>query len=227
MAAVLWLRHHRVASSLTGLFLIGVCGLLSSHASAGAVYKSKDAQGNTVYSDVPPKGQSAKPLNLGAGNNYTPPEVTFKASAAQQQEVPAPPEFAGYEKLTILTPTADATIRDNEGKVPLTFSLVPALQPGNNVQVLLDGKAVPNAASNNGIGALINIDRGTHEIRMEVRDTAGKVMIQSSAVRFHMLRTSVLLGPNAQGSNGAARRPGGATNDKMVPHPAPHAPAPR
>ena len=123
-------------------------------------------------------------------------------------------------------PSADLTLHDNQGKVPISFALAPMLQPGNNVQVLLDGRPMANAAGASGVGGLADVDRGTHELRMEVRDSAGKVLIQSSPVTFHMLRTSVLLGPTAQGKNGPAQRPAGATNDKAIPHPAPHAPTP-
>ena len=227
MAEFHWLLPRRAALSLLAalVLLAGQMALINHQAAAGPVYKSKDAQGNTVYSDLPPRGQQAKPVTLGAGNNYTPPEVTFKAPPAAPEEV-APAEFAGYQKLAILTPTADATVHDNEGKVPLSFALDPTLQPGNNVQVLLDGRVIANAASTNGVGALTNVDRGTHEIRLEVRDTAGKVLIQSSPVTFHMLRTSVLLGPTAQGTKSAARRAAGATNNQAVIHPAPHASTP-
>lgn len=224
MAEFHWLPSRRAALSVLAM-LVSQIAWLDQQAVAGPVYKSKDAQGNTVYSDLPPRGQQAKPVALGAGNNYTPPEVTFKAPPPTPEEV-APAEFAGYQKLAILTPTADATLHDNEGKVPLSFALDPTLQPGNNVQVLLDGRVIANAASTNGVGALTNVDRGTHEIRLEVRDTVGKVLIQSSPVTFHMLRTSVLLGPTAQGTKGIARRAAGATNNKAVIHPAPHAPTP-
>ena len=206
--------------------LCGILLLLAGQVLAAPVYKSKDAQGNVVYSDVPPRGQPAKPVNLGAGNSYTPPEVTFKAPPPPIEQAAAP-DFTGYEKLAILTPATDLTIHDNEGKVPLTFALAPTLQPGNSVQVLLDGRAIANAANSSGVGQLVNVDRGTHELRMEVRDPAGKVLIQSSPVRFHMLRTSVLLGPTAQANSGPARRPAGATNNQAAPRVAPHAPMPK
>ena len=107
-------------------------------------------------------------------------------------------EFNGYSSIAIVAPTPNGTVRNNEGRVPVGIELQPGLQPGHEVTLLLDARPVPGTFSGTNID-LTGVERGTHTLRAQVRDAAGKVLIDSPSILFTMRQRGLF--------DGAAKKP--------------------
>lgn len=173
--------------------------LLLSWASTAVaqIYKTVDADGNVVFTDVPPNNPSGA-VELKEYNTYealqpTNPTVRLSPDPDSDRQTPAR-EPVSYSKIAIVGPASDETLRRNDGNVSVTVESEPAVdrQSGHEYQVLLDGTI---AARGNGTTFLLeNTDRGTHQLTVQVIDQGGKILGQSSPVTFHLLRFSALSG---------------------------------
>ena len=168
-----------------------------SSAVQAKIYKTVDAEGNVVFTDVPPNDQS-KSVEMDRYNTYTPvvPVTTpstpsadeTNSRAADGEEPPAPTR---YDKLTVVSPRNDEAVRANSGDITINATVEPAIDnsAGHKLQVLLDGSVA--GTSNSSSVALQNIDRGTHQLSAQIVDANGKVLITSDTTQFHVLRASV------------------------------------
>ncbi len=154
---------------------------------SAAVYKSVDAQGNTVYTDEPTAG--AKPVDLPPLSTIPPPSYSAgkKAVSADKDVV-----TATYREISIVAPVAEATVRDNTGAVPVNASLDPPLKvsAGHRFQFYLDGQTQGEATRSSQI-VLANVNRGAHNVAVAVVDAGGKEVIRSSPVQFYLHRQSI------------------------------------
>jgi Domain of unknown function (DUF4124) len=166
--------------------------------SADKVYKSTDARGNVVFTDVPPANvdQAEKAtVEIREVNVYQPrtgrgdtiqgrePWIVEDADPGQEGEQP---EFTPYPVLTIASPANDTPLRDNVGNVSVQVGIDPALNGAHRLRLLLDGNPVADATSTSF--QLENVDRGTHSLSVEVVDEDGEVLQTSSTSTFHMQR---------------------------------------
>jgi hypothetical protein len=92
--------------------------------------------------------------------------------------------------LRILLPLPDATIRDNAGNLIVTASSEPALHGGHRFRLLLDGQA-RGEGGRSPVFALENIDRGTHQLAVEIVDAQGRTLERTPSQPLHMLRISL------------------------------------
>jgi Domain of unknown function (DUF4124) len=174
---------------MTTTVMVSVIGLvIACGAADAAVYKSVDPEGNVVYTDDP-KGHG-EPIKLPPISTVPPPKyVTSPAEAISSgSESQAP----FYEQLSIVTPTADETLRDNPGNVTVKVALQPALDKaaGHRLQYFLDGQ--PQGEPGTADKAVFpNVPRGTHTAEVAVVDAAGDELQRSSSVRFYLHRQSV------------------------------------
>ena len=166
---------------------LGLSGLLLVFAlpASAAIYSYTDAEGNRVFTDRP-GGRAAeqvetKPANSMAAQPVPPPKQAVKVLKATTP---------GYTLLDIVQPDPDATIRNNAGELAVSVTSTPALHPGHQYRLLLDGAAV-GAPGESPALMLQNVDRGSHQLVVEVIDSQGE-RLQASAPRvFHMMRTSL------------------------------------
>ena len=158
-------------------------GLLSLGAHAG-VYTYIDADGNRVFTDQPPS-QHAERIELAPSNAMRPVTPPPPRPAAQ----PLPRE-AGYQILRILVPEPDATIRDMAGNLIVSASSEPGLQPGHSFRLIMDGQPA-SEAGRSPVFPLQNIDRGTHQISVEILDASGRIVERTPSQPFHMKRISL------------------------------------
>lgn len=158
--------------------------MLAGQLAVADVYTYIDAQGNRVYTDQPHR--NAKKVDIAPSNNMAvPPKKSAPKSASRN-----PPPLFVYQLLRILAPEPDATIRDMQGNLIVTVTNDPALQPGHSYRLLLDG-APYGAAGRSPVFSLTNIDRGTHQLSIEIVDQYGRVAERTPNQPFHMLRTSL------------------------------------
>ena len=157
--------------------------LLSIPVTAGQakVYVWRDENGVLVFSDSPrPGAEEVKVTN----ENSVLPSVDTSVLDIKPQVIEDK-----YE-VVITQPEENATIRDNSGSVYVAGGIRPIFKRGFRVQLYLDGQT-HNDPQTHSMFALRNIDRGEHQIKMELIDDKGKVIASSKAITFYMHRASV------------------------------------
>lgn len=92
--------------------------------------------------------------------------------------------------LRILIPEPDATIRSSAGEVIVSVTSEPGLQQGHRYRLLLDGQATGEAGLS-PVFPLSNIDRGSHNLSVEILDAEGRIVERTANQPFHMLRISL------------------------------------
>lgn len=169
---------------MKALTLFVLLAALALPASAG-IYTYTDAQGNRVFTDRP-GGRAVESVDARPVNSMpAPPSRQLSGT----REAPPTPGFT-YRRVEIIQPEADATLRNNAGDLSVTVTSEPALQPGHLYRLQLDGS--PGVPDSSGPAfTLHNIDRGTHQLIVEVIDEQGRTLQRSTPRTFHLLRTSL------------------------------------
>lgn len=152
------------------------------------VYTYVDAEGNRVFTDQPHK--NAKRVDIAPSNSTSgsPPKRPVQSRAPQakaQTEV-----MFRYDLLRILVPEPDASIRSTPGDLIVTVTSEPALQQGHSYRLLLDGKPI-GTAGRSPVFPLHNVDRGTHQLAVEIIDQRGRVLEKTPSQPFHLNRISL------------------------------------
>ncbi len=153
------------------------------------ICKSVDSEGVVSYTKVP-ASECPEPVKLPAYSTFESRPIPPGAEGASVDPAAGEVGFEGYKSIKILQPEADGVVRSNEGKVPVTIALEPALQQGHRVALYIDGKAVQGAFDGLAI-ELSGIERGTHSVRASVSDADGKLLIESPAVSFTLRQTGL------------------------------------
>ena len=169
------------------VFLVTI-SLLWTNGLSAAVYKSVDAQGNVIYTDVP--SGDAKPVDLPPLSTVPPPR--------QESSEPLPADAAHssvateYQHVSIASPTQEETLRDNTGAVPVTVVTEPELNSaaGHRFRYYLDGQAQGRLTESGRI-IFENLDRGEHTVQAAIVDGSGRELIRSGSVKFFLHRQSV------------------------------------
>lgn len=150
------------------------------------VYTYIDAEGNRVFTDKPRSG-NAERVELAPSNSM--PAIQMQtAPATAPQASPEPTQR--YNLLRILVPQPDATIRDSAGNLIVSVNSDPGLFPQHSYRLLLDGVQIGEAGSS-PVFPLENIDRGTHQLAVEIIDLQGRIIERTPSQPFHMLRISL------------------------------------
>ncbi|WP_130931199.1 DUF4124 domain-containing protein [Pseudomonas sp. Sample_24] len=167
---------------MKGWLLIGL--LLALPASA-QVFTYIDAQGNRVFTDQPRPG-NAKRVPLATSNRMAVPDSAPERSAKKPEQKP----LFHYDLLRILVPEPDATVRSTAGEIIVSITSEPGLQKGHRYRLLLDGQptAEPGISP---VFPLTSIDRGTHQLSVEVLDEHGRTVERTANQPFHMQRMSL------------------------------------
>ena len=171
--------------------LITICTLFLALNVQAKLYKWVDETGEVHYSDAPP-AQDAKPMDLPP--LQTTPAVKYKPKEKKDADKTEKEEDKfSYSKFEIATPANDATIRDNSGNMNISLVIAPALntEKEHYIRILLDNR-VKVSKTQRLSTSLSFVDRGSHTLKAEVRDAAGKLVKSSNTVTFHMHRFSKL-----------------------------------
>lgn len=166
------------------LALPGLLLTLALPASA-AIYSYIDAEGNRVFTDRP-GGRAAEQVETRPANSMDAQPPPPPKQAVRVLEAATP----GYALLDIVQPAPDATIRNNAGELTVSVTSDPALHPGHQYRLLLDG-APFGAPGESPVLVLQNVDRGSHQLLVEVIDSQGMTLQASTPRAFHMMRTSL------------------------------------
>jgi hypothetical protein len=163
----------------------------TSSAASAEIYKTVDANGNVVYTDIAPVDRSGQPppqpVTVEPMNTYEAPPAP-PAQAGSSTSAPVTPGY--YSLLEVLSPAEDETIHDNAGNVQIEVAITPPLRRDHRLLLVLDGNATEVEALN-GVFELSNVDRGTHTAGARAVDRDGNVLIESSPATFNLMRVSI------------------------------------
>ncbi len=149
------------------------------------VFTYIDAQGNRVFTDQPKSG-GAKAVPLAPSNRMSTTQTTPISTAKKPEKKPQ----LRYDLLRILSPEPDATVRSTAGEIIVSVTSEPGLQSGHRYRLLLDDRPVGEPGPS-PVFALSNIDRGTHQLSMEILDEQGQTVERTANQPFHMQRMSL------------------------------------
>lgn len=170
---------------------------------AETVYKTRNAEGNIIYSDVP--SEDAEELELEEAQTIN---IPLPKGFDNRPVTKLTPVETSYTLLEITSPENDATIRSNEGIVNINVEIKPVLDEKHMIDFLLDGKKVSSGRSLQL--SLQNIDRGTHSVTVLVKNEKDKIIKQSSKLVFHLRKESKLFKNRA---NDNTNNPGSGGTD--------------
>ncbi|MCY1440884.1 hypothetical protein D9M71_571750 [compost metagenome] len=149
------------------------------------VYTYIDDEGNRVFTDRPKPGD-AKRLELAPSNAMDrPPSI----QPPPLYQTPIPRE-QGYQLLRILVPEPDATIRDGEGNLIVSAVSEPGLRANHSYRLLLDGQPM-GTPGRSPVFPLENLDRGTHQLAVEIVDQQGRTVERTPSQPVHIVRISL------------------------------------
>ncbi|MFJ4197747.1 DUF4124 domain-containing protein [Pseudomonas sp. NPDC089534] len=166
--------------------LLALLLMLVAFGASAEVFTYIDAQGNRVYTDQP--RSNAKRIQLTTSNRM-PATPVGATSTGMKGQVPEPPLFR-YDMLRVLIPEPDATIRSSAGELIVSVTSEPGLQPGHRYRLLLDGQPTGEPGPS-PVFPLSNIDRGSHNLSVEILDGQGRTVERTANQPFHMQRISL------------------------------------
>ena len=179
--------------------LLLTLALATSASAATKIYRVVDADGNVIFTDVPPEQrrgseQTSEVVDVPPANAYDSPDrrrddtgrdlwIVDDPNAEQGETTDAP---VAYSEVVVLSPAADEAVRANDGTIFISGAVRPELGEGHQVQLTLDGAV--HSRSDSAQFTLTNMDRGTHTISLSVVDQNGAVLAGSPTHSFHVLR---------------------------------------
>ena len=179
--------------SKSQVFYIFCLFLFCISVSAQVVYKTVKADGSVVYSDV--RSDGAVPVNLSSMNTVVMPALNNAASQTTTRKnsvnkAKLEPEV--QYSVSIRSPAAEQTLRDNSGNVSIRVEVSPK-KPGE-FQLVLDNQIVKTQP--NSQFQLENVNRGAHSIQVHFLDNSGKILASSKPQTFYLHKASVLINAN-------------------------------
>lgn len=150
------------------------------------VYTYTDAEGNRVFTDRPKPGNATR-VEVAPTNSLGQINVTPRTPVALVETTIKPP---AYQMLRILVPVPDAVINDGTGDIVVSASSEPALLPSHNYRLIVDGQ--PSAEpSRSPVFPVPNLDRGTHQLSVEILDANGLTLERTPSQPLHIRLTSL------------------------------------
>lgn len=170
-----------IKKAMVWSFLAVVLPLVSVNFAFGTIYKTVDQGGNVIFTDSRHANQPSEEVRLR-------PITPMSPAPSSQPELSKPAKNVSrnpYSNLKIIEPANNATVR-NQGNFTVKIVTAPKILAGHKVRLLLDGKVVVEPRRNLTF-ELKNVDRGTHNLTVEIIDNQAKV-IQSSGNTIHVHR---------------------------------------
>ena len=164
--------------------ILVLLGLIVGGSVCAEAYTWTDEDGIIHYSDRP--NPKAKIIILDRSPTGRASQRSNTATNSDDSAVE--PDLFGYESLDVTSPTAEETLWNIEAQLDVTLSLSPALRPGHQVRVYLDGESQIVNSTN---FTLPEVHRGVHNLQVEVIDETGKLMIRNQPIRFYVQQNSV------------------------------------
>ena len=180
----------------TRVLLLGCLLALSVQAqeSKRELWKWKDANGVTQYSDRPVPGATRVELYTSSPAPAPAPAATPAATPAVQGEAAAGVQ---YQSLEIWQPANGESYFGADATVNVRMRSEPSLASGDRLLLYLDGKLVEGAASSYEY-TLSNLERGVHSLAAVILDDRGNEKIRSEP-RVFQIKLPTTIEPRAVG----------------------------
>lgn len=163
-----------------------LCALLAQSALSAELYRWKDKDGVTHYSDQPTPGAERMPMIS------APPPGSVAAPAPPPRAATSGTAPFAYTSCEISSPLADQVFT-NVDAISVSINLRPALQIDHRVNVQLNGSPVSGWPPGSTSYLLQNLFRGSYSLIATVTDAAGRTLCtSSSAISFHIRQPSML-----------------------------------
>ena len=175
--------------------LLALLVLMPLCASAATVYRHVDEQGNVSYSDRPERGEAVDlaPVTVVPARPQAP---AASSGAARDKAAPPPPAFLPYSTFRIASPKDEQTLPTGyAGNVQVELAIEPALRDDHRVRLLVDGQ-ISQSALHTEVFMVTGLERGEHQLSVELLDADGRVRHRSEPVTLFVQRASVNLPRN-------------------------------
>jgi hypothetical protein len=156
--------------------------LLAPAVASAEIYRWVDAEGAVSYSDRPQPG--AAPVGL-PGKPRAPnsaPKSDNPATAAPSAETPL---LGPYRSFEIVSPEANQTVRQDDGKLPVSLIVDPPLIVGHRVELVVDGAPISVDKAGTQL-VLTGVTYGSHRAQAQIRDAENAVVARTAPVAFHL-----------------------------------------
>lgn len=162
-----------------------ILGLVFASAVSAATYKWVDKDGNVHYSDTPVEG--AERVDLPEPMVFSAPEASD--GRRTKTEEPAEEDAAGYTEFRFISPVQEQVFWAAGGEISVQMAVQPALRPGHEIRLYLDGTL---SANPDGLAAtLAGVWRGAHTLRAVIVDASGATVATAGPVTFHVKQHSI------------------------------------
>jgi hypothetical protein len=168
-------------------FLVLFAVLVAAPAVATEVYRWVDADGQTHYSDQWRPGAEKVRIEAAPGYSATQPQPAGAGGAGREQAAAASP----YETLEIASPAQEEVLWNIEGQLRVSVRVTPALRPGHDIRLYLDGQQQEMPAGSTEL-QLKDVFRGVHTLKAEVVNESGTVLVASPTTTFAVRQTSIV-----------------------------------
>lgn len=156
---------------------------LEAKPNTAKIYVWRNEAGVLVFSDSPrPGAEEAEEVNIKTSPNTMPSVDTSVLDIK-------PKKVSDVYQVEITQPVNDATVRDNTGSVYISGRIKPVFTRGHKIQLYLNNTPYESPQPQ-AMFILRNVDRGEHQVRMELINDKGKVIASSDSVTFYMHRAS-------------------------------------
>ncbi|PIZ04525.1 MAG: hypothetical protein COY58_03480 [Gammaproteobacteria bacterium CG_4_10_14_0_8_um_filter_38_16] len=164
------------------------CILFFTVTAFAEIYQSIDTDGVVTYSDQPTT--QSKPVTLPAVNISTQAkktDITDVTDSTDPLIKKMPAKNKPYTSFTITSPKNQETFQ-NAPTILVNVSLTPALQSGDKIEFMLDGRPVSEATSDTtfsipkAVGSKTVIDRGSHIVEARIINASGDIIITTPPV---------------------------------------------
>lgn len=176
------------------ILVFGCLGMLKTSLTYAEVYTWTDSSGVVHFSDSP--GPNAKPVQIKETPSYAPVAASTPPAAASST-LQKPATNSPYTSVRIVEPANDVTIRNPDGYIPVKVEVQPKLGPKDGLQLFLDNQAVGQPQST-GNFTLNGVDRGSHQIKVNLVDAQGKIILSTDTITVYMMQSRVNMGPMNQ-----------------------------
>ncbi|MDT8408299.1 MAG: DUF4124 domain-containing protein [Wenzhouxiangellaceae bacterium] len=165
-----------------------VVALYCMAVSAQEIYKTVDANGNTVYTDQKPS-EDAEPVVLRKLTVVDPVDLGDVEAVLGDSEDGNGEDTGSRPGLRILSPQAGETIQNTAYRLEVQTALDGRLPSGAQMVYRIDGEIRETSRALST--TLSEIFRGEHSLTVEVQSSAGQVL-ESESVTFFMRQHSRL-----------------------------------
>ena len=185
MAISKWIKGSVAVLSVAALIAL----MVLSPVAAQDIYKTVDANGNTVYTDQKPS-DDAQPVKLKELTVVDPVELGDEQAVGGEGEQSGSSGSAPDFGLRIVTPAAQESVWNTAYVLTVQVQTVRELPAGARLAYLVDGEVRSTTRAQS-----VEIDevyRGEHQLSVELRASDGRVLGSAGPITFFMRQHSRL-----------------------------------